>query len=237
MQVRQGPFGGPCEALLALDDEMEAEAAMEFAATRLQSLKQGGAGGVRLYRPPPTAAFTGSETRLSGFDAAQAAVREFGFQPLVRQPGGHLAIYDRNSLILDIVAPHDEPRMDMMARFEGLAQMLCEVFRAFDIDAEVGPVPGEFCSGKYSVNDGGLRKLAGLAQRISRNGYHLSALMLISPSLACDQALAQAYHHLGLEFDPQSQGEIAANAKNFSVSELSEMLMIHAMNLVQSRLG
>lgn len=231
-------FGGPCEALFALEPpDEDAEAAMGQAAWRLSLLAEGACGFMRIYRPPPTAAFTGSETRLPGYEAARDAVAGLGFAPVLRQPGGHLAIYDEQSLIMDIVAPHKEPRIDMMARFELFSAALAGLWRDMGIAAEVGPVPGEFCSGKFSINDGQGRKLAGLAQRITRHGYHLSALMLIAPSPACDRALEQAYHHLGLEFDAASQGNFAASAKKLDVAEHAEKLMNCGLGLLnQSKL-
>ena len=77
---------------------------------------------------------------------------------------------------------------------------------AAGIDARVGQVAGEYCPGAFSVNAGGRIKLAGLAQRVRRNGYHLGAVISVARSDAARAAVAEAYRVLEIPFDPATFG-------------------------------
>lgn len=230
-------FGGPCHASIeqrpADQPASVAVADMEFTGRLLAGLAAGGPGLVRIYQPAPTAAFAISETRLPGFAEAQKAVAELGFAPLMRQPGGHLAIYDGASIILDIIAPHPSPREGIISRFQNFAASLAASFRHFGAHAAVGPVAGEFCPGTYSINHAAKHKLAGVAQRVGRNGYHLSALIQHRPSPASIEALRQAYDWLGLDFDPESQGSLTEIGRVPDFSEFADRILAD----LQSQLG
>jgi lipoate-protein ligase A len=112
-------------------------------------------GSLRFYRPHATAAFAPRDTALAAYPSAAAAMRQLGFAPTERRAGGQLAVYDSHALIIDLVAPHEEPRNDVKARFQLFAQAIASACRRFSVDARVGQVAGEYCPGDYSVNAGG----------------------------------------------------------------------------------
>ena len=113
-----------------------------------------------------------------GFGEACAAAAAHGFAAVVRPAGGRLAAYHNGALVLDLVAPHPEPRAAHRQRFATAATALVDGLRMLGVDARPGPVPGEYCPGDYSVNARGATKLVGTAQRITRHGYLFSAVVL-----------------------------------------------------------
>lgn len=174
----------------------------------LTGVNDGAPGFLRLYRPQPTAAFSPRDTTLPHYAEAASAVRALGFAPVERRAGGQLAVYDGAALVIDWVAPHDDPRIHMMERFRLFSAALAAALASFAIDARVGSLAGEYCPGDYSINGGGLIKLAGVAQRIARRGFHVGAVVSLRPSPSAGAAVAEAYGILGLPFDPRTFGAV-----------------------------
>ncbi|MFN0115543.1 MAG: lipoyl protein ligase domain-containing protein [Paracoccaceae bacterium] len=181
---------------------------MERVRASLAGFDGGAPGSLRLFRPRPTAAFAPRDIAAPGYGEAVAAVRGFGFQPVDRPAGGRLAVYDESALVIDLVAPHPEPREHIHARFRDFAAAIAAALWALGGEARVGELPGEYCPGAWSVNGGGRIKLAGIAQRVGRRGYHLGAVIGVRRSDAAEAALAAAYPALGLEFDPATFGTL-----------------------------
>jgi len=202
-----------------------ADEEMSMVRERLSSLSPGGEGELLLFAAPPTAAFSRRDTLLPGYPEAERAVRSLGFTPLVRPVGGHLAVYDGGSLVLHVWAPHSEPRAHIRARFLLAGDAIAQALRGVGIDARVGPVPGEYCDGAYSVNRGGVAKLAGTGQRITGRGYLFSAVVMVRSSALINQALTEAYDHLGLELDPSTIGAVADTAPLVTLREVRLRLL------------
>lgn len=229
-------FGGPAHlfhgdgadgmsAATALED-------MERVRQLLSGLNDGGEGSLRIYRPQPTAAFSPRDTTLATYGKATEAMRARGFAPVERRAGGQLAVYDQSTLVIDLVAQHADPRNDVIERFRIFAAAIAKALRCFSIDARVGAVPGEYCPGDFSVNAGGRIKLAGIAQRIARRGYHLGAVIGVEDSPALREAVGNAYHCLGCDFDPQTFGAIADMTSNVSFSDFRQALLAEIILLV-----
>jgi lipoate-protein ligase A len=87
--------------------------------------------------------------------------------------------------------------------------MLAAAFRRLGVDARVGEVPGEYCSGPHSVNARGLRKLAGIGQRVIRNAAHVGGVIVVARSDLVRSALLPVYEELGLPWDPETAGSLA----------------------------
>lgn len=218
-------FGGPVR-LLSEDTggALSAQHDMDLVRQTLQGFDNGGAGILRFYRPQPTAAFSPRDTTHERYAETTEAMRARGFQPVERRAGGQLAIYDEASLVIDLVAPHSEPRDDLMRRFRDFSGMITGVLTGFGIDARVGEIPGEFCPGAYSVNAEGRIKLVGVAQRIVRRGYHLGAVISVAPSEPAKAAVTEAYGILGLRFDPTTFGAAKSFAPDLTFHELRHQL-------------
>src|SRR4051812_21828798 len=69
----------------------------------LEAPLQGAEEVVRIHSPLPTAAFSRRDTLRPGFADAVAAVRRREFEPVVRFPGGRLAVYHEGSVVVDHV--------------------------------------------------------------------------------------------------------------------------------------
>jgi octanoyl-[GcvH]:protein N-octanoyltransferase len=210
-------FGGDAEDLVS---SASAESDIDRVRDLLAHLNDGGAGNLRIYRPHPTAAFAPRDTTLPGYAEAVAAMRRLGFTPVERRAGGQLAVYDSQALVIDLVAPHPEPRQHVKLRFEGFSAAIAAALKRFGLDARVGQVAGEYCPGDYSVNAGGRVKLAGLAQRVGRTGYHLGAVISVEPSPAARDAVAAAYAALGFPFAPSSFGDVRSLAQGANYASL-----------------
>jgi lipoate-protein ligase A len=221
-------FGGPVQLMPESTGggapAPPAQHAMDLVRQTLQGFENGGSGFLRLYQPAPTAAFSPRDTTLQHYAAAASAVQALGFQPVERRAGGQLAIYDEASLVIDLVAPHSEPRDAVMERFRQFSGVIAKVLTHLGIDARVGEIPGEFCPGTYSVNAEGRIKLVGLAQRIVRRGYHLGAVISVAPSDKARAAVAQAYGILGLPFDPATFGAAQSLVPGLSFTTLCQQL-------------
>ena len=74
------------------------------------------------------------------------------------------------------------------------------------VDARVGEVPGEYCPGRWSVNAGGERKLAGIGQRIVAGGAHVGTVLVAEDGASVGRVLEPVYRALELEWDPATVG-------------------------------
>jgi lipoate-protein ligase A len=182
---------------------------MDLVRRTLLGFNDGGNGFLRIYRPKPTAAFSPRDTTLPSYAEAAAAMQTMGFEPVERRAGGLLAVYDESALIVDLVAPHPDPREHVLERFRQLSSAIAAVLIEQGISASVGAIDGEYCPGDYSVNGGGRIKLAGLAQRIGRCGYHLGVVLSVTQSQRARVAVTEAYRILGLQFDPATFGAMS----------------------------
>jgi len=127
------------------------------AALGLVLLRRGTGGArevIRVFNPEPTAGFSRRDQLRPGFAAALRLVRERGFEPVLRGPGGRFAVYHRGSVVVDHVCLEPGSAEGMQDRFEHYAEMHAEILRGLGLDARIGEVPGEYCPGKYSVNAG-----------------------------------------------------------------------------------
>lgn len=228
-------FGGPVTLRAGdaadLSSALTPEEDMELVRRALLGFNEGGAGFLRFCRPRPTAAFSPRDTTLPRYAEAAQAMRARGFAPVERRAGGSLAVYDENALVIDLVAPHPDPREHVIERFRLFSQAIASALVKLGADARAGAVPGEYCPGDYSVNAGGKIKLAGLAQRIGRNGYHVGAVISVLPSEAAKAAVEEAYLVLGMKFTIETFGALAdlAPISTFGVlaGTLFDMLRKH----------
>jgi lipoate-protein ligase A len=161
---------------------------------------------LRAYRPGPTVAFGRLDRLRPGFAAAVAAARAHGFEPVLRQPGGHAAAYDAGALCLDHVRPEREALPALQARFEAAGDLLAGALRRVGVDARVGEVPGEYCPGEWTVSARGRVKLAGTAQRLVRGGSLLGAVVVVRGGARVRAVLEAVNAALGIEWDPATAG-------------------------------
>ncbi len=163
---------------------------------------------LRIYAPAPTAAFSRRDTLRPGYERAAAAARSHGFEPVVRPQGGSLAAYHRASVVIDHVRRVAEPATGLTGRFRSFAEMHAAVLVELGVDARIGPVPGEYCPGDYSINAGGVHKLVGSAQRVTRDGWLFSTVIQVGGTDRLRGVLTATYGELGYAFRPATVGAI-----------------------------
>lgn len=197
---------------------------MELVGRRLAALADGGGAEINISTPHPSAAFSRLDSLRPGYPQAREALAARGFEPFIRPVGGHLAAYGPGDLVVHLWGPHPSARLGLRERFVLFGQALAGALRALGIDARIGPVPGEYCTGEFSVNDSGRVKLAGTGQRLTRHGYLLSAVIMVEGTAQVRPALQEAYAHLGLQLVPESVGCVADSAPGATAVQLRHLL-------------
>lgn len=185
----------------------------------------GGPDRLRMYRPGPTLAFSGRDCATPGIAAAAAAAREAGFAPVRRGPGGRAAAYHRGALCLDHVAADPHGRTEIKGRFTGFGELLVDALRAVGADARLGPVPGEYCPGDFSINDGNGHKLVGTAQRLVRGGWLFGTVILVTDAEPVRSVLIDVYRALGLGWDPSTVGAVQDSAPGVTVADVRRAVL------------
>jgi len=181
---------------------------------------------LRIYRPSaPVAVFGRRDTRLPGFAAAAEAAAAAGFQPLVRATGGRAVAYTSNAIVVDHVAHEPDAMGAHDLRFERFGALFAEALEKLGVDARVGAVPGEYCPGAHSVNARGTVKLVGTAQRVIKNAWLFSSLVVVGDEDRLRPVLADVYGHLGLPFDEASVGSLAGEAPGVDVDDVERVLV------------
>lgn len=181
---------------------------------------------LRVYRPAsPAVVFGRRDTRLPGFGAAALAARAAGFEPLVRAVGGRPVAYTTEALVVDHVK-HEQLAPDgLETRFKEYGLLYADVLHALGIDARVGAVPGEYCPGAHSINARGVVKLVGTGQRVVRNGWLFSALVVVGDDARLRAVLTDVYRHLELPFDPASVGSLSTEVPGLTVDTVQRQLL------------
>jgi len=163
---------------------------------------------LRIYRPRPTVAFSGRDCLEPGIPQAIRVAREHDFVPVRRGPGGRATAYHRGAVGLDHIGSGPHQFDGIRQRFHAFGQLLAEALRSLGVDAQVGPVPGEYCPGEFSVNDGRGHKLVGTAQRLVRGGWLFSSMIIVTGAQSVADVLDPIYRALGLQWDPATVGAV-----------------------------
>ncbi len=157
---------------------------------------------LRAYCPTPTVGFSRVDSRSPGFAAATDAASSRGFAPAVRAPGGRAAAYHRSTVCFDLVLPDrgDDP----VRRLAALGAVITAALVKCGVDARLGPVPDEYCPGRYSVNGGGTGKLVGTAGRRIRGALLLGGSIVVDDAEPLRDVIAAVYRSLGVTCDPRT---------------------------------
>jgi lipoate-protein ligase A len=89
----------------------------------------------------------------------------------------------------------------------------------------VGEVPGEYCPGRWSVNAGGARKLAGIGQRVISGGAHVGTVIVVDDAAAVRRVLGPVYAALELDWDPATVGAVAEEAPGVGWEAVRDALL------------
>ena len=181
---------------------------------------------LRVFRPATNlVAFGRRDTNRPGFPAAADACRTAGFTPVVRPTGGRAVACTRAAVVLDHVSPDGLSPTGMRDRFEDFGELLAAVLRGFGIEARVGEVPGEYCPGAHSVNARGQAKLVGTAQRMVRNAWLFSSVLIFDDADPVRSMLNTVYDDLELPFDPASVGAVHDESPGATLAALERALL------------
>lgn len=161
---------------------------------------------VRVLRPEPTVAFGRLDRLRPGYADAKEAAHRHGFAVLEREPGGHAAAYGAGSLVVEQEGPGGLDGIHR--RFERSAATLVAALRGLGVDARLGPVPGEYCPGDYSVNVAGRAKIAGFAQRVRGQRYLIGINVTVDDADPVRAVLTDVYTALDLPFGPATVGQV-----------------------------
>jgi octanoyl-[GcvH]:protein N-octanoyltransferase len=153
-------------------------------------------------------AFGRRDTNRPRFVDAVAACRSAGFAPVVRAAGGRAVAHTSEALVIDHVSHDPLSPGGMEERFVEYGELFAAVFREMGIDARVGEVPGEYCPGAHSINARGTVKLVGTAQRMVRNAWLFSAVVVVDGAAQLRPLLGRVYDALELPFEPASVGAV-----------------------------
>ncbi|GAB2477654.1 lipoyl protein ligase domain-containing protein [Xylanimonas ulmi] len=183
-------------------------------------------GAVRVSRPAaPVVVFGRRDVRHARFAAAADAARAAGFEPLVRAVGGLPVAYTRAAVVVDHVGTGERPGDGIERRFADFGDLYARALRRLGVAAQVGPVPGEYCPGAHSVNARGQVKLVGTAQRVVRDAWLFSALVVVDDADRVRAVLGDVYRLLDLPFDARSVGALADEAPGTDVEAVRDAVL------------
>jgi lipoate-protein ligase A len=166
---------------------------------------------LRVSRPSrPVVVFGRRDTRQPGWADAVRRAREAGFEPLVRAVGGRAVAYTQSALVVDAVVHAHDSAVGMDERFRVFGDLYADVLRDLGVDARVGSVPGEYCPGAQSVNARGVVKLVGTAQRVVRDAWLFSALVIVADEQVMRPVLAGVYESLDQPLDVSAVSSVTA---------------------------
>lgn len=219
---------GQLESLRLIDDVAPRSAAQQAALgpvllTRVA--RDGDGPALRIYRPPPTVAFSGRDCVSPGIGSAARAAAAVGFAPVRRGPGGRAAAYHGGCLCLDHVSPEPLGLRPISARFAEFGALIAGALHSIGMRARVGQVPGEYCPGEFSVNDGHGHKIAGTAQRLVSGGWLFSTVVVVENPDPLREVLQAVYRELGLEWDPATVGAVDTTVPGIGLDRVRDALL------------
>ena len=151
-------------------------------------------------------AFAKRDAVTEGYREAVAAAQQAGFGAVLRLAGGRAAVFHEDTLEVAHAAPDPDPRAGIQERFETEAALVRRALAGLGVDARVGEVEGEYCPGRWSINAGGRRKLAGIGQRVVAGGSHTGTVLVVDGAARVRAVLEPVYAALGLDWDPGHRG-------------------------------
>ncbi len=178
-----------------------------------------------MFRPGPTLAFGRLDALLPGFAGATAAARRLGYTPVVRSAGGHAAVYDEQSLVVEHVTAEADVTAGLQARFEAQSALLRDALAGLGADARIGELAGEYCAGAHSINLGGRIKVVGIAQRAIRHGALTTAVIVVGGGGRLRRAVAEVYARLGLDVDPATAGALDDELPGVTAERVAEVVV------------
>jgi octanoyl-[GcvH]:protein N-octanoyltransferase len=181
---------------------------------RLLEVAAAGEFAVRVWAPHQQVAFGRRDSRLDGYDDACEAAQERGFPPIERSVGGRAVAYDgQTTLAFARAEPISDFRRGTDARYERLTADVVDALEGLGVDVEPGEPADSFCPGAHSLSTSGSsgpRKVVGIAQRVRQDAALVSGILLVDNRADLAGVLEPVYDALGVPFDPETVGSVAA---------------------------
>jgi len=180
---------------------------------------------LRLQRHAPSVAFGRMDALQPGFADAVAVARALGYEPFERLAGGRAAVYHEGVITIGEALPDAQSNLHINRRYEATAQTVAAALRSLGVNARVGAVAGEYCSGDFSVNARGAVKLSGTAQRVVRGGAYVGTVLVVRDAGPIAHVVEELYAALGLPVDPSVTGAVADEAPDVGLSAVEDALI------------
>ena len=154
---------------------------------------------------------------------------------MLRLAGGRAAVFHEDTLEVAHAAPDPDPRAGIQERFETEAALVRRALAGLGVDARVGEVEGEYCPGRWSVNAGGRRKLAGIGQRVVAGGAHMGTVLVVDGAARVRAVLEPVYAALGLDWDPATVGAVGDELPGASWEQVRDALLAEYAEQLRAR--
>ncbi|MGB9357244.1 MAG: lipoate--protein ligase family protein [Acidimicrobiia bacterium] len=161
---------------------------------------------LRIYRPSRVVAFGKHDRLVAGFRAAVDVVRDHGYAPIVRLPGGRAAVFHEETVAFSWTIPTLDPIRNIRERFHAATGVLVRALGRVGVSSAVGEIPGEYCPGEFSIHHDGRIKLAGIGQRLGRSAAHVGGVLVVGNGDAVRDVLVPTYDALEIDWRPSSVG-------------------------------
>lgn len=179
---------------------------------------------LRVFTTGPTVAFGKQDSFRSGFERATRSALLHGFEPVIRQAGGHAVAYDQESVIVELVRSETQSLGGVETRFMQLSELISASLGQLGVELELGELPGEYCPGRFSLHLPAGPKVAGIAQRVIRGASLTTAVITVGSSQQVAAVTQQVYSNLNLTLDVSTIGAIVDHAPGIAVSQVANTL-------------
>ena len=186
----------------SIDTDREATAEM------LSAVAADGDAAVRVWTPHRQVAFGRRDAREDGYEAAREAASDRGFPPVERSVGGRAVAYAGTTLAFALAEPIDDLREGLDDRYERATAAIERALREVGVETERGEPDDSFCPGTHSLQCDG--KVVGIAQRVRQDAALTAGVVVTDVRDAIAAVLDDVYGALGVPFDPDSVGSVAA---------------------------
>jgi lipoate-protein ligase A len=207
----------------AVPDDPVLDIAVTHALLRAVAARRRGPA-VRVFRPGPTVAFGRLDALRDGFAAARDAARRHGHTPVIRPAGGHAAVYDPRSVVVEHVTAEADATAGLQERFAAQSALLRGVLAGLGLDARIGELRGEYCAGAHSINLGGRLKVVGIAQRAIRGAALTTAVVTVEDGPHLRAVIDDVYVALGLDIVPATAGTVDEMLPGITAARVADLV-------------
>lgn len=161
---------------------------------------------LRVWRPLRQVAFGRRDTIEEGDDRACERAESRGYPTAERRVDGRAVAYTGPTVTFARSEPTADLRTRLGERYEAVTTDLQVALQRLDVRAWPGETPESFCPGSHSLRAEG--KVAGIAQRVSRDVALVAGAVVVDDHEAIADVLDPVYDALEVPFDPGSVGSI-----------------------------